>query len=87
MDPAKVLRKHENEKKRAKVLRKHENEKKRKYLQPCLDQRRHFSPFVVSTDGMLGREASCLIKRLSQKLATKNGKGRHHASRRMCELA
>jgi hypothetical protein len=55
----------------AKVLRKHENEKKRKYLQPCLDQRRHFSPFVVSTDGMLGREASCLIKRLSQKLATK----------------
>jgi hypothetical protein len=55
----------------AKVLRKHENEKKRKYLQACLEQRRHFSPFVVSTDGLLGREASCFAKRLSQKLAIK----------------
>ena len=32
------------------VLLSHEREKKKKYLQACLDQRRHFSPFVVSCD-------------------------------------
>ena len=48
-----------------------EEEKKRKYLQACLEQRRHFAPFVVSADGMLGREAEALLKRLSGKLATK----------------
>jgi hypothetical protein len=34
-------------------------------------QRRHFTPFVVSTDGLLGREASTFAKRLAQKLAIK----------------
>jgi hypothetical protein len=28
-----------------KVLATHEREKKKKYLEPCLEQRRHFSPF------------------------------------------
>jgi hypothetical protein len=42
----------------AKVLETHEKEKKRKYLKPCLEQqRRHFTPFVVSTDGLIGKEA------------------------------
>jgi hypothetical protein len=36
----------------AKVLEQHEKEKKKKYLKPCLEQRRHFTPFVVSTDGL-----------------------------------
>ena len=37
-------------------------EKKKKYLQACLDQRRHFSLslFVVSCDGVLGNEAKVL---------------------------
>jgi hypothetical protein len=29
-------------------------EKKKKYLQACLEQRRHFTPFVISTDGLIG---------------------------------
>lgn len=54
-----------------KVLQRHEKQKKGKYLQACLKQRRSFVPFVVSTDGMLGREANNLIRRLAQKLAEK----------------
>eukprot|EP00957_Ditylum_brightwellii_P163881 12476371-Ditylum_brightwellii.AAC.1 len=53
------------------VLEKQEKDKKRKYLQACIDQRRHFSPFVVSVDGMLGKEAAIVLKRISQKLAQK----------------
>ena len=54
-----------------KVLAAHEREKKKKYLEPCLEQRRHFSPFVVSTDGLLGKEAKTLLKKLSAVLAAK----------------
>lgn len=57
-----------------KVLATHEREKKRKYLEPCLDQRRHFTPFVVSTDGLVGKEATTLLKKLSELLAEKTGK-------------
>jgi hypothetical protein len=57
----------------AKVLEQHEREKKRKYLQPCLEQRRHFSPFVASTDGMLGKEATTMLKKLSARIAEKSG--------------
>jgi hypothetical protein len=38
-----------------KVLAAQEREKKKKYLEACLEQRRHFSPFVVSTDGLLAQ--------------------------------
>jgi hypothetical protein len=41
----------------AKVLEAHKREKKRKYLKDCLEQRHHFTPFVVSTDGLISREA------------------------------
>jgi len=58
----------------AKVLESHEKEKKKKYLEPCLKQRRHFTPFVVSTDGLLGKEAKTLLKVLSTLLAEKWGK-------------
>jgi hypothetical protein len=54
-----------------KVLAAQENEKKKKYLQACLEQRRHFTPFAVSTDGLIGREAGELLKRLSLRLADK----------------
>ena len=53
----------------AKVLKTQEKEKRSKYLEPCLQQRRSFVPFVVSTDGMLGYEANNLLKCLARKLA------------------
>jgi hypothetical protein len=55
----------------AKVLESQEKEKKRKYLESCLEYRRHFTPFVCSVDGMLGREAKTFAKRLAAKLANK----------------
>ena len=45
-----------------------------KYLKPCLEQRRHFTPFVVSTDGLIGKEAKLPLKKLSALLAVKWGK-------------
>ena len=50
-----------------------EREKKKKYLQACLDQRRHFSPFVVSCDGVLGNEAKVVQQNLAG-IAKKSGK-------------
>eukprot|EP00978_Attheya_sp_CCMP212_P032240 scaffold124880_cov38-Attheya_sp.AAC.2 len=52
-----------------KVLWKQELEKKKKYLQPCLDSRRDFTPYVLSVDGMLVTEAKELNKRLAGKIA------------------
>jgi hypothetical protein len=37
----------------------------------CLEQRRHFTPFVVSTDGLIGKETKTLLKKLSSLLAEK----------------
>jgi hypothetical protein len=54
-----------------KALAQHEKEKKKKYLQPCLEQRRHFTPFVASTDGLIGKEGKVMLKRLSALLANK----------------
>ena len=51
-----------------KVLAAHEREKKKKYPGACLKQHRDFSPFVVSTDGLLGKEAKILLKKLSLRL-------------------
>ena len=51
------------------ILKTAERTKKRKHLTDCQQQRRHFTPFVVSTDGMLGYEANSLIKRLAKELA------------------
>jgi hypothetical protein len=52
------------------VLKRQVTEKK-KYLRACLDQRRSFVPFVVSTDGLLGLEAKNPLKRISVRLAAK----------------
>ena len=54
-----------------KVLCRQETEKKKKYLQACLDQRRNFTPFVSSTDGLMGREATALVKRLASMTASR----------------
>ena len=56
------------------ILKSHEKEKKRKYLEPCLQQRRHFVPFVVSTDGLIGPEGHALLQKLAALLADKTGK-------------
>lgn len=54
-----------------KVLKRHEQSKKNKYLKACLAQRRHFTPFVVSPDGLVGREAMSTLKRLARALASR----------------
>ena len=41
------------------------------YLEECLKQRRHFSPFFALMDGMLGVESMATLKRLASCLATK----------------
>jgi hypothetical protein len=48
-----------------KVLAMQERKRKKKYFQSCLEQRKHFTPFVLSTDGLIGHEAQELLKRLS----------------------
>ena len=40
-----------------------------KYCKPCENQRRHLTPFVISTDRMSGIEARAFFKRLAKLLA------------------
>ena len=54
-----------------KFLHEAEKGKKKMYLEACLQQRRHFSSFVASVDGLLGVEATATLKRLASRLATK----------------
>ena len=54
-----------------KVLLRHEKEKKKKYLEACLEERRHFSPYVCDCYGLLGSEAKAVNKKLAAKLANK----------------
>lgn len=53
------------------VLRTHELQKKKKYLQRCLDLRRHFTPFILSVDGLLAFEAQQFVRRLAVLFAEK----------------
>ena len=55
----------------ASILKSSENDKKKKCLQPCMEQRRHFTPFVVSCEGLMGREADVFLCRMAKKLAQK----------------
>ena len=55
----------------ASILKSAEISKKKKYLEACLAQRRHFTPFAVSYECMLGKEVYVFLKRLSMKLAEK----------------
>ena len=54
-----------------KCLHEAERGKKKMYLEACLQQRRHFSPFFASVDGLLGVEATTTLKRIASSLATK----------------
>jgi hypothetical protein len=51
--------------------RRQETEKRNKYLRPCLEQRRSFVPLVVSTDGLIGREAKNMLKQIALRLTAK----------------
>jgi hypothetical protein len=44
-----------------KVLAQHERANKKKYLEACTEQRRHFTPSVVSMDGVIGHRLSALL--------------------------
>ena len=59
------------EKSHEKFLEEAENSKKKMYLEGCLQQRRHFSPFVASVDGLLGVEATATLKSIARRLASK----------------
>ena len=41
------------------------------YLEACLQEHRHFSPFIASVDGLSGVEATATLKRVASRLATK----------------
>jgi hypothetical protein len=55
----------------AKVLLRHEKEKKEKYGALYIAGRRTFTPLVFSIDGLLGKEATAASKRLASTLAAK----------------
>ena len=46
-------------------------ENKMIYLEACLQQYRHFSPFATFSDGLLDVEAATTLKRIAIRLATK----------------
>ena len=48
-----------------------ERDKKKQYLQACLDQRRHCSPFIVSCDWVLRNEAKAELPNLAGSLTKK----------------
>jgi len=54
-----------------KVLSFHEKAKKKKYLAPCLTQWHHFTPFIMSADGLLGHEADAVVCKLAFTYAEK----------------
>ena len=41
------------------------------YLEACLQQRRHFSPFVTLVKRLLGMEETATLKRIASRLTTK----------------
>jgi hypothetical protein len=53
----------------SKVLESQEKEKKRKYLGACLENRRHFTPFVLSVDGLRTRTRSSNFRETSRSKA------------------
>ena len=59
------------EKSPEKCLEEAEKSKKKMYLERCLQQHRHFSPFVASVDGLLGVEATATLKMIASRLASK----------------
>ena len=52
-----------------KALERQEKEKKKKCCKTCENQRRHSTPFTVSTEGIYGFEARAFLKRFAKLLA------------------
>ena len=46
--------------------------KKDKHGKHCHDQRKYFSPFVISVDGTIGRESLAALSQLSRFMAEKS---------------
>eukprot|EP01026_Neomeris_dumetosa_P009175 TRINITY_DN1306_c0_g1_i10.p1 TRINITY_DN1306_c0_g1~~TRINITY_DN1306_c0_g1_i10.p1 ORF type:complete len:519 (+),score=51.49 TRINITY_DN1306_c0_g1_i10:243-1799(+) len=59
----------------ANVLSQAENEKISKYRQACERRRASFTPIVLSTDGVLGKEAESFVRQLGVHLSEKWKKG------------
>ena len=53
-----------------KCLQTSEKEEERNYLEACLPQRRHFYPFLISVDSLLGLEAEDNLKRIDSRFDT-----------------
>ena len=64
-----------------KCLNEAERGKKKIYLEACLQQRWHFSPFVASVDRLLWVEATSTLKRLASCLSNK---WKHSYSKTCC---
>ena len=45
--------------------------KKKMYLEACLQQHRNLSPFITSVDGLLGVEATAILKSIASRLESK----------------
>ena len=58
-----------SQRKPSSMLKSAESEKKNKCLESCLKQRRHFTPFVFSCEGLMGKEADTFLCRLAKKLS------------------
>ena len=66
----------------SKIIVNQERKKKKKYLDACLQQRRHFSTLVVDVYRSLGAEAKVVNRNLATQLVSKL---RNHYSV-MCEI-
>ena len=55
----------------ATLLKTREKEKKNKYRRDCQLNRCDFTPFIMTSDGMLGKEAKDFVKTLAGKIANK----------------
>ena len=53
------------------LLDRWEKTNKYKHGKHCHEKRKHFSPFVISVDGMLGKEALVVLANLSRLTAEK----------------
>ena len=60
------------------IFKEQEEEKKRKYQQRVLDvEMRSFTPLVFGTNGGMGADCNCFLKRLAEKLSEKNEEPYH----------
>ena len=54
-----------------KIMSQHERSKKEKYIEACLERRRHFMPLVFSVEGVMGEERKEATEQLTDVLSKK----------------